>query len=409
MKRGLLDSQAAASAAPVPRHPRYQLLDHWRGLACLMVVMFHSTLYFGHDGGGPTADGWEWTVACTGYLWAGVPIFFVISGYCIAATSDSTRRRGLPLRQYFVRRVRRIYPPYWAMLVLATLMIAGVSLVVPPDFSGNAPNIMFRPWWLSPSQWFGNLTLTESWRHNVFGTDRGYVLGQAWTLCYEEQFYAVTGLLLLLTRAHFFRAVAAVSAIVLTWVLFSPWLGAPPEGTFLDGQWLLFAAGMGVYYSVNYAGRRMQIAIAAALLGGLVLSIRGPSLIVNAGPTSQVRGVWGFAVALILLAAHRWDDRLAAWRALEPLRWCGQMCYSLYLSHWPMVFGVSALLYYCGIKSTRGTLLVTVPVCMVVALVVARAFYLLVERRYLNAPYAETRERPAAPETGQAAPALGAT
>jgi peptidoglycan/LPS O-acetylase OafA/YrhL len=234
------------------------------------------------------------------------------------------------------------------------------------------------------------------------------VLGQAWTLCYEEQFYAVTGLLLLLTRAHFFRAVAVTSAIVLAWVLASPWLGAPPEGTFLDGQWLLFGAGMGVYYAVNYAGSRLRMAIAAALVAGLALSIRGPSLIVNAGPTSQVRGIWGFAVALILLAAHRWDDRLSTWRVLEPLRWCGQMCYSLYLSHWPMVFGVSALLYYCGITSIRGTLLVTVPVCMVVALAVAWAFYLLVERRYLNAPYADARERPAALEAGQPSPALTA-
>jgi peptidoglycan/LPS O-acetylase OafA/YrhL len=118
--------------------------------------------------------------------------------------------------------------------------------------------------------------------------------------------------------------------------------------------------------------------------------------------------VWGFAVALILLGAHRWDDRAAAWRVLEPLRWCGQMCYSLYLSHWPLVFGVSAMLHHNGVTSTRATMLVTVPVCMAVALVVARAFYLLVERRYLNAPYADARERPAAREAGHSATALTA-
>ena len=52
-------------------------------------------------------------------MWAGVPIFFVISGYCISATADSARRKGLPARTYFWRRFRRIFPPYWIFLMAA--------------------------------------------------------------------------------------------------------------------------------------------------------------------------------------------------------------------------------------------------------------------------------------------------
>jgi peptidoglycan/LPS O-acetylase OafA/YrhL len=61
-----------------------------------------------------------------------------------------------------------------------------------------------RPWWYSGWQWLGNLTLTESWRWHAIGDQRAHFPAQAWTLCYEEQFYAVVGLLLAISRRRFF-------------------------------------------------------------------------------------------------------------------------------------------------------------------------------------------------------------
>ena len=61
------------------------------------------------------------------HLWIGVPIFFVVSGYCIAASVDSLLRKPYSLKQYFQRRLRRIYPPLWIACLCAvtfTFLIA---------------------------------------------------------------------------------------------------------------------------------------------------------------------------------------------------------------------------------------------------------------------------------------------
>src|SRR5688572_16597179 len=102
-----------------PRQPRYDSLDLWRGVACLVVVAYHAAV-FTHsdafeerlraDGGGLC----EWLLAAVGRFWFGVPVFFVISGYCIAASADAARAKRGGVGRYFVRRLRRIYPPLWA-------------------------------------------------------------------------------------------------------------------------------------------------------------------------------------------------------------------------------------------------------------------------------------------------------
>ncbi|MES1255954.1 MAG: acyltransferase, partial [Acidobacteriota bacterium] len=186
--------------APLPRHPRYDSLDFWRGLACLLVVMYHSVLVYVSSPASAFSPRTTPVLRTIAGLWIGVPLFFVISGYCIAATADRTRLRGDGLGSYFLRRFRRIYPPLWIVIVVSVAFFVVVDVAAWPGILSNPPWAQYRPWWYSPWQWLGNLTLTETWRHHVVGGPRGHFPGQAWTLCYEEQFYMVVGALLLFPR-----------------------------------------------------------------------------------------------------------------------------------------------------------------------------------------------------------------
>jgi len=208
---------AGLAALPAPRSPRYYSLDLWRGVACLLVVLHHATIYapsyrLAERGEAIPPAVASWFVAATTRLWVGVPLFFVISGYCISATADATRRRPRALATYFARRFRRIYPPYWVLLGLLCVLVLVCEALVPgllaDDYAGIPP-----PGRLSAGQWLGNLTLTESWRHHLGGGRIGYLNAMAWTLCYEEQFYAVVGLLLALAPRRFFLGAAAVTAL----------------------------------------------------------------------------------------------------------------------------------------------------------------------------------------------------
>src|SRR5580704_14100421 len=77
---------------------RYAMVDAWRGLAALGVVCYHLGFESGTD--------FDLGHAC-------VMVFFVISGYCIAASTESCRRNQVGPGRYMWRRVRRIYPPYF--------------------------------------------------------------------------------------------------------------------------------------------------------------------------------------------------------------------------------------------------------------------------------------------------------
>jgi len=385
---------------PEPRHPRYESLDVWRGVACLSVVVFHST--FGYVVTPATkadtllhgGSALEWLATATAYLWVGVPVFFVLSGYCIAASADAARRRPAPVGRFFVRRFRRIYPPLWAFLAFAAL---GVWLV--PDYAMPGPHDGFArpmpyPHELGWVNWVGAGTLTEEWRHHFGGPPRTYMTGQLWTLCYEEQFYLIAGLLLLLVPRWFFAGVAAVSAVVALNLFALPTVAGfdpnrlrlPWSGFFFDGLWLAFAAGVAVYYRLNYATAAGRLSLDLLLAGGAMSALGGIPVWAEFPQGVPAYLVTAFAFALLLGGLHRFDAVVADARLFTPLRWCGVRCYSLYLIHGPIVVLVKWNLYRLGVASNAGTLFVTVPACLTAALIPSALFHRWVEARFVSRP-----------------------
>lgn len=366
---------------PVPRSPRYDSLDMWRGIACLAVIVFHATNYSPPDA---HATGFEAIAVSLMYgcrwLWAGVPMFFVISGYCIAAAVDSSRRKPGASPRFFIRRFFRIYPPYWVWLGISFLSVSICEQLIWPGLFADRQH---PQWSLSPQQWLGNLSLTESWRSHVFGDDRAYFLGQSWTLCYEEQFYLVCGLLLLVCPRQYFAATGVMSILVMSFVVVARQFNVKCGGFFCDGHWFLFASGILVYFHVNYATRRLRRMIEAVLVCGLLACWSDPFHHWTHGSLEQ-QGLIAFGFGLTLIMLQKWDQRIACSRWTQPLQYCGVMCYSLYLVHWPTSKAISHMLYLAGLHSNSSTLLVTVPACLAVSLMMAWPFHVFIERRCLN-------------------------
>jgi peptidoglycan/LPS O-acetylase OafA/YrhL len=355
---------------------RFESLDHWRGVACLLVVIYHSTIVYLASASASTSS-WTHAVAeFTHHFNVGVALFFVISGYCIAAAADNARRKNSSTGEYFIRRFRRIYPPYWIVVVFSIGLFFVLDYGWTHPLLSTEPWAQYRPWWYSPSQWFGNLTLTETWRSHLFGGIRGHFPGQAWTLCYEEQFYFVTGMALLFARKRFFETMAVVSMATLAASSAASATGVAVSGFFFDGSWLLFAAGVAAYYRIHHA-RGAAVAACDAVLWLLIpLSfwLRVP--------------IYGAVVGFVFAAALPWlyrvDRPVASATALTPLLRCGQMCYSLYLVHQIPVKGVTMWLFRSGVQSAGATLLIATPAALVVSVALGWGFHVLVERRFLN-------------------------
>ncbi|MFE3743713.1 acyltransferase family protein [Streptomyces sp. NPDC059134] len=161
---------APAPAAPPAKADRLRALDGLRILAALMVCTFH------YAGKGQVEHAWGQSpkelfpdlsaVATYGSL--GVQLFFVISGFVICMSSW-----GRSLGDFFRSRVTRLYPAYWAAIVLVTAACVALPSVIAP---------------LRLDEVLVNLTMLQQ----PMGVDR--VLGVCWTLWVEARFYLLFAL-----------------------------------------------------------------------------------------------------------------------------------------------------------------------------------------------------------------------
>lgn len=321
---------------------RYALLEPLRGIAALWVFCYH---YRFSDALQQWAPGLH-TLFRVGDL--GVPMFFVLSGYCITASARSAIRHDEPTRGFLYRRVRRIYPPYWfSILVVASLpfiiqLISGLKTGrYDPPTAAN-PSYGFLDY--SVSEWIGLVTLTRVFADFPDATDLQVkftsINAVYWTLAIEVQFYLVVAAALAWRR--FFYPILGVVTLfsIPAYATTILW----PTGLCLP-YWPMFALGVGVYwlFEQGLAPSRWSSSLArgAARLATLGLIVGFIVAVLNGMPTSYL----GFAAffALILLLAESWDRLFVTYgmesrqrivRGLVAVAMAfGAMSYSLYLLH----------------------------------------------------------------------------
>src|SRR5581483_49367 len=100
-------------------------LDGVRGIAILLVILYHGSFIVALSG--PVGGFFQRLLR---YGWAGVDLFFVLSGFLITRILLDCRRSPLDVAHFYARRVLRIFPLYYAFI--AALFVAG-PLVVAVD------------------------------------------------------------------------------------------------------------------------------------------------------------------------------------------------------------------------------------------------------------------------------------
>jgi peptidoglycan/LPS O-acetylase OafA/YrhL len=358
--------------------PRYDSLDAWRGVACLMVVLFHSG-YFCLSRDEATGSWVRWSVLEFFHaMEMGVPLFFVISGYCIGASMDRHRQRGDSPWAFLARRFRRIYPPYWAsLLAFAATTWSLDRLGLAWLHRGQHSLELDSPGQLHLTQWIGNVTLTESWRPTAFGGWPVEIFTRvAWSLCHEEQFYFVGFLILLAFPRRLYGAVGWATALIVAYRVFaydSGWLWHY-RGTFLE-LWHEFAVGLLVYWRLVAApSLRARIAVDLILAAVFVVGV------LWAFPSTWVAAGFG----LLLIALRRFDAVVSRLKSLGWLRACGLRSYSIYLIHLLVCTIGNELLVWLGIVGFWPKVLVMTPIVTLAAIGAGWAFFEAVESRFLG-------------------------
>jgi peptidoglycan/LPS O-acetylase OafA/YrhL len=338
---------------------RYEIIDGVRGLAALTVVLHHLQV-----------------VDMGSYA---VIVFFVISGYCIAAATEASRRRGLTFRSFMARRLRRIYPPYFfAVLFFVLTRLAKAAT--------SAHNELVRPW----TDWLQTLTLTQ-WVslpfHPVQYAQQNpkLIVAAFWSLNYEEQFYLVMAVALMLSLGRGLRVawlVLALGVMGLAWNFAWPdgWI----SGFFLE-YWAEFALGAVLFYVLCvYPGRAVRTAfVLSAGLLALYCAYRLAPWHGEPHPSGrayeELAAASGFAILMFFLRP------LSAWiaqhRLWKPFAALGAVSYSLYLVH---QFNLKVVEWAANRIAGHLPESVRLGVMVVMHVTIASAFWYLCERPFLG-------------------------
>ena len=336
---------SATTVAALPRRPLLarararpaQRADHvsrrldvqgLRAIAVLMVVLFHAGV--GVPGG-----------------FAGVDVFFAISGFVIASSllAEFERTGRISLPRFYLRRVKRLLPALAA--VVAFVALAG-SLATPAaairitGLTGVFASVFAANLYLGslPNGYFSVSTQLDPLLHT-------------WTLAVEEQFYLVFPALLF--AAWWFgarrgrRARAAAFIIVAAFGVESLLLAERAAGEFPWGGYYgaptrawEFAAGCLIALSAGLWRRLPRPA--AAAVATLALSSLGYVALMTSefGGLSRVV-VLPVVAACALIAAGCASNSITPLLGLRPLTWIGDRSYSIYLWHWPLIVFAGAL------------------------------------------------------------------
>lgn len=297
---------------------RFVFIDGLRGLAALVVVLFHAFRGNHLDIVPPELV----SLVLAGE--AGVAIFFVISGFVIMRSLSGIDITFGGVGLFVLRRSIRLDPPYWVAIALG-IGLSTIATMVNPNRIGH------------------DVSLDQLAVHLVYAQELlGYmhINPVFWTLCYEFQFYIVLGLIL---------ASRSVALFVVVFVASLAWpLGFVPEvrGLFVN-LFYSFLLGVGAYFAWQMPRvRPWFLAYAAAVLLGAI---------VNSNLHALVSGATALLVVWVAIAGRMAD--LLNWTWIQFL---GRISYSLYLTHnpitgatfkaWYMIAGQSAVSQVIGLS-----------------------------------------------------------
>ena len=333
-------------------------LDGIRAIAFLIVFLSHAGLEFVPGG-------------------FGVTVFFFLSGYLITTLlrREHDRSNKVDFKKFYMRRVLRIWPPFYVVLLLAV----GTSFLVGgyPEFNGDHLYAFV-------SQFFHFCNY-----YNIEYGNQFMALGTGvyWSLAVEEHFYLLFPLLYVLLRRFGLGSSLQASIFLGICLLVLLWrcllvfkMGADYDRIFFATDTrvdsILFGCALAVAGNPALDQDRQisgQILKYVLLPLGVVLLL-GSLLVRTDDFRDTVRySIQGIALYPIFIAAIRFPD----WIIFQPLNWrwmrfVGVLSYSLYLVHYVVIRALKTAMPELGMLGIGVA-------SLVISLALSYAIYVLAE------------------------------
>ena len=280
-------------------------LDGLRGLAILWVVLYHCH---------PRLAG-TWVYYASLWGWAGVVLFFALSGFLITSILLTTRDRAHYFHNFHARRALRIWPVYLLVLTIVYL---------------NAP------WFIGPTVW--DAVRTAPWwayllfLQNLFHIALPPALEPTWALAIEEQYYFLWA-----PMVRWLRQPWMLSALLVVALIVSPALRLGHHAWLNPMHSLIHLDGLALGSLLALAMHTLSVSRRAWLWAGITGMVAGFwAAGTIAGGTAfldSVLAVGFVGMMLALIASTGSGNPINAMLRSGPFAFYGKISYGLYMIH----------------------------------------------------------------------------
>lgn len=259
----------------------------------------------------------------------GVQLFFVLSGFLITGIlhRESAGPLGRYLRNFYGRRVLRIFPLYYAYLAVLTLALLLGKL---PASTGE--RLLYAAFYLA---------------NHYTGDDAGVrLLLHFWSLAVEEQFYLVWPFLIYFCPRHLLRGVLLLLVVMGIPIRYVVNFYFELPGYVAVSHFDAFAIGaLTALYPWRLSARAKAFALAVSWPLGFVLLAHNVPLANGVYGWGYIVGVSVINVASALLVQALVERQLLPGLFEHPaMRYCGKISYGIYIFHFPVQALVAHLL-----------------------------------------------------------------
>ncbi|GCF94042.1 acyltransferase [Enterococcus florum] len=349
--------------------------DGLRSLAVIAVILYH--LLPSHMKGG----------------FLGVPVFFVVSGYLITdlLLQEWKQNGTISVKQFYIRRMKRLYPALIAMLVASSAYITLFQRNLLNNLRGNVISSLFyvNNWWQIDHglSYFDRFAAESPFTH-------------IWSLAVETQNYLIWPLIFLILmkvvkkRGKIFLGIMGVSLLSAIWmaILFTP--GQDPTRVYYGTDTRIFSIWLGAGLAFIWPSTRLKQEIPAQ--AKKVLNIVGVfSLLVmilsfvfmHDGTTFLYYGgmflISIVCMLLVAITAHP-GASLNKWLTNPIFSWLGKRSYGIYLYQYPV------MIFYEAKVNVAEHILLHTTIEIILILVITELSYRFIERPMRVFPYKES-------------------
>jgi len=280
-------------------------LQGLRGLAVLSVVFYHCH---------PRLEG-TWVHYASLWGWAGVNLFFVLSGFLITSILLESRNKEKYFRNFYGRRALRIWPVY--VLVLIVVYLNAPWFIGPTIFAA-----------IKSAPWLAYIFFVQ----NLFHLTLPPAIGPTWSLAIEEQYYFLWAPIVRFLRKPWMLAAVLCAALVgspLLRIANLPWMTLTHTLIHLDGIALGSLIALGLHTLTLSRRHWLWMGLCAMVLG-----FWATATIAGGTPFLDSALAVAFAGAMLAAIASTGSrNPLNATLRRGPLAFYGRISYGVYMIH----------------------------------------------------------------------------